>query len=130
MGRCQGGFCSTRIIELLADRQQVNEEDITKHGIKTQLSLHKIGQKEHEIQMNGNLTEVTEYHPIPIEQSSPVIMSQNENMKEILNTNIADIIIVGAGPAGLAAGLSAMNNKKDAKVLILEKAERSGGILL
>lgn len=57
-------------------------------------------------------------------------MSKNENLNGILSSNEADIIIVGAGPAGLAAGLSAMNNKKDAKVLILEKAERSGGILL
>ena len=40
------------------------------------------------------------------------------------------MIIVGAGPAGLAAGLSALKNKSDASVLILERSERAGGILL
>ena len=40
---------------------------------------------------------------------------------------IADVVIIGAGPAGLAAGIAAAD--KGAKVLLVERDERAGGIL-
>lgn len=38
-----------------------------------------------------------------------------------------DVVILGAGPAGLAAGLSAYEN--GAKTLIIERENRAGGVL-
>ncbi|MDW7669773.1 MAG: FAD-dependent oxidoreductase, partial [Bacillota bacterium] len=42
-------------------------------------------------------------------------------------SNIYDVIIIGAGPAGLAAGLYAARSKMD--VLILEKEKKGGQIV-
>ena len=38
-----------------------------------------------------------------------------------------DVIVIGGGPAGLAAAISA--RKGDAQVLLIEREERLGGIL-
>lgn len=109
MGRCQGGFCSTRLVEILSERTGEPESAITKRGGDTQLSVGKIGgnlivcKDEH----CSNVKEVTEYKPVPIAESRPVILSQNVNFRDIIAELKADVVIVGAGPAGLGAGLSA-----------------------
>ena len=41
-----------------------------------------------------------------------------------------DVLIIGAGPAGLAAALSARKTDPKANVVVLERSERAGGILL
>lgn len=41
MGRCQGGFCSPYIIELLAKELNVPYEEVTKFGGKSQVNLYR-----------------------------------------------------------------------------------------
>ena len=41
MGRCQGGFCSPYIIEILAREMNVNYEDITKFGGESYINTKK-----------------------------------------------------------------------------------------
>ena len=42
MGRCQGGFCSTTIMQLLADELGVSLEEITKSGKNSYVVSHKL----------------------------------------------------------------------------------------
>ena len=44
MGRCQGGFCSPRVLKVLARELRLPEENITKKGRESHLSLYKIKQ--------------------------------------------------------------------------------------
>lgn len=46
MGRCQGGFCSTRIAEILSEELNVSIENITKFGGNSRLLVSKIGEIE------------------------------------------------------------------------------------
>lgn len=41
MGRCQGGFCSPYIVELLAQEMNIPYEDVTKCGGKSRINLQK-----------------------------------------------------------------------------------------
>ncbi len=51
-----------------------------------------------------------------------------QTAKNITNTMAADVVVIGAGPAGLSAGLSAAELGNS--VIILEKSEKPGGNLL
>ena len=39
MGRCQGGFCSPRVMEILARECDMNLQDVTKSGGKSQIIM-------------------------------------------------------------------------------------------
>jgi glycerol-3-phosphate dehydrogenase len=41
MGRCQGGFCTPRVVKILARELGLSEEKITKKGHESRLLLHK-----------------------------------------------------------------------------------------
>jgi len=41
MGRCQGGFCTPRVVKILARELGLSEEKITKKGRESRLLLHK-----------------------------------------------------------------------------------------
>jgi glycerol-3-phosphate dehydrogenase len=45
MGRCQGGFCTYRIMQLVARETGLPLERITKHGPGSELVLGRIGGK-------------------------------------------------------------------------------------
>jgi glycerol-3-phosphate dehydrogenase len=41
MGRCQGGFCTPRVVKILARELGLSEEKITKKGLESHLLLYK-----------------------------------------------------------------------------------------
>ncbi len=45
-GRCQGGFCSTRVLELLAEELKINELEVTKHGGESKILTGRIEEVE------------------------------------------------------------------------------------
>ncbi len=46
MGRCQGGFCSPRIAELIADELKISLEEVTKSGGKSVLNMSRTKERE------------------------------------------------------------------------------------
>jgi glycerol-3-phosphate dehydrogenase len=41
MGRCQGGFCSPRIVEILSKELKISADEITKSGGQSRLLVGK-----------------------------------------------------------------------------------------
>jgi len=93
MGRCQGGFCTPRLIEILSSELGLPPE---------QFLLSR--------------------------KAAPAAL-RHSNIRTFEHSNLSyDVVVVGAGPAGLAAAVSA----KDAgakRVLVLERDDAPGGIL-
>lgn len=44
MGRCQGGFCTSRIVQILSQRLGVPLANITKRGANTQIVYQEISE--------------------------------------------------------------------------------------
>ena len=91
MGRCQAGFCSPRVMEILERELSMNPLSVTKHGQGSEL-----------------LTGTT--------KGGIGLMKQY------------DLIVIGGGPAGLAAAIAAHKNGVS-NLLILERDQELGGIL-
>ncbi len=103
MGRCQGGFCYPKVMEILSRELNIPMEKIAKKGRRSA------------ILEGGRQT-------FPIHQPDrPAKENANEEKSW-------DAVIVGGGPAGMAAALSLSENGiKD--ILILERDKELGGIL-
>ena len=43
MGRCQGGFCSPRVLEILSEELGIDPTQVTKGGGNSQLLVSTIG---------------------------------------------------------------------------------------
>ncbi len=106
MGRCQGGFCGPRIRKLLAEYQGAEPEEIVLDRAGTQELLGPV-------------------KPMPKRTDTPKYKT------ELADPRLQDwdIVVVGAGPAGLSAAFAAKKMDKNAKVLILERDTNPGGIL-
>ncbi|MBO5643462.1 MAG: FAD-dependent oxidoreductase [Kiritimatiellae bacterium] len=92
MGRCQGGFCTPRLIEILG----------AELGLPPEAFLLS-------------------------RKTAPIQLKKNESSRKS-DDGIIDVLVVGAGPAGLAAACEA----KDAgakEVLVIERDDAPGGIL-
>ena len=95
MGRCQGGFCTPRLIEILGAELGLPPEAF--------LRSRKTAPKE----LSGDL-------------SAP--------RGEDAAGTVLDVVVIGAGPAGLAAACAAKDAGAE-NVLVLERDDAPGGIL-
>lgn len=95
MGRCQGGFCTPRLIEILGTELGVPPEQFLLSRKTAPESLRR--------------------------QSS-------QTSRTSMASGSYDVIIVGAGPAGLAAAVAAKGAGAE-NVLIIERDDAPGGIL-
>jgi L-2-hydroxyglutarate oxidase LhgO len=93
MGRCQGGFCTPRIIEILGEELGLQPEAFLASRKRAPESLTALDRR---LESEGNA--------------------------------VCDVVVIGAGPAGLAAACAA--KEAGAKnVLVLERDDEPGGVL-
>jgi len=111
MGRCAGGFCTSRIVQLLSQRLGIRLEDVTKRGRNSQI-LHS--------EIPGVVAEIT-----AAQQPS----STSQALTGGAFPRVIDVAVIGGGPAGLAAGIGArQNGARD--VVVFDREDTAGGILL
>ena len=93
MGRCQGGFCTPRVIEILGNEL----------GLPPEAFLLS-------------------------RKSAPKALRQSRASCVSCGSGVLDVLVIGAGPAGLAAACAA--KEAGAKnVLVIERDDAPGGIL-
>ena len=94
MGRCQGGFCTPRLIEILGAELGLPPEAFLKSR-----------------------------------KTAPKALRQTSQTSQTFQTSQTyDVVVVGAGPAGLAAACAAKDEGAE-NVLVLERDDAPGGIL-
>jgi len=101
MGRCQGGFCLPRVVDILSQELGQSPARITKDGEQSKILLYDRGDQ-------------------PV-LNQPELPWDGHRVKPTL-------LIIGGGPAGLAAAVAAYDSGcRD--ILVLEREPELGGIL-
>lgn len=93
MGRCQGGFCTPRLIEILGQELGLAPEAF-----------------------------------LASRKTAPRALKRDAHEAALPDDDFVDVLVVGAGPAGLAAACAAKEAGAE-KVLVLERDDAPGGIL-
>ncbi len=128
MGRCHGGFCSPEIVELFAREYGVAPEEVDKR----QAGSYVIASSRKDyMELAGEAgaleggAEVPEVAEDPEEENAGVVLPEDPQVQELT----ADVAIVGAGAAGLAAAESILKHLPEAKIVVLDRAHGTGGIM-
>ena len=135
MGRCQGGFCSPRVMEILARELARPYPALTKDGGGSRLvvgatraaAAGKYAGAQHDIASEASPVIRGAAAPVIASEASPVVRHSAADDGD--GGEAADVAIVGGGPAGLAAAVAARKARPDARVVVPERDTAAGGIL-
>lgn len=137
-GRCQGSFCSSKLRKLLAARLGVSYEQVCK--ISHNLPMDKlypsstVGVKLYRpldcsgAGIRASLANNLLFGSKHTEETAMNAFSFNARLVQCIHA--FDLVILGAGPAGLGAALAAHNTNPSAKILIITKDAYVGGSLM
>ncbi len=114
MGRCQGGFCSPRVMEILARELSRPWTALTKDGGASRLVVGAT---------RAAAAGKTAGAPDARHSSLVTRHSDDDHVADVV------VVVVGGGPAGLAAAVAARKARPDARVVVLERDAAAGGIL-
>ena len=127
MGRCQGGFCTPRVVELLARELGISPDAVTKRGTGSNILA---GPSKPEICPVGRIDAKGAVSAMEQKPSDRNTDSSDVTGSKAVSTPPAHIslVVIGGGPAGLAAAIEARKSGI-ADVAILEREKEPGGIL-
>ncbi len=120
MGRCQGGFCTPRILEILSEELRRRTEDgRPANAMPVEAFLESRARAP-----EGAVRLPVDDKPLAgsvVDASKPPSPAP-QGVKDV------DVLVIGAGPAGLAAAIAA-HDAGCTKVHVLERDDAPGGIL-
>ncbi|MGB4564935.1 MAG: FAD-dependent oxidoreductase, partial [Dethiobacteria bacterium] len=106
-GRCQGGFCSPRVMNIIAREMSLPLSQITKDGRNSYILT---------VPTKNRAEEIVSPEP---EALAPADSPVDERY---------DLVVIGGGPAGMAAAAAAWDRGVK-NILIIERDKELGGIL-
>ena len=113
-GRCQGGFCGPRVMQIIARELEINLPDVIKDNPGSHILTGTTKDKTIELRDSGPVGECLPYNSG---------LTLEEGVKELY-----DLVVIGGGPAGMAAAVAAREQGTE-NILVIERDHELGGIL-
>lgn len=123
MGRCQGGFCTPAVLDIMCEELGVTPDQVTKKGGGSSLVSDPTRPVPNGRTGAGPIGagQPTQIEPV----EAPARRADAKWVPKTLGAY--DVLVVGGGPAGLAAAIAAHDT--GSKVGLIEREGRLGGIL-